>query len=56
MLWIDSILVMFVWCSGDFLYRKEHVTLQIWDSFVEYITYTFGLQLFSFSHAHDLQV
>jgi hypothetical protein len=57
--WRGSILVMSVWCPGDFLYPDGHLFLKIWEIlcsyFVEYIAYTFGLQLFSFFDAHDSQ-
>jgi hypothetical protein len=46
--WKVSILVMSVWCPGDFLYLNVHI-LKIWEifcyHFVEYTTYTFGFLL-----------
>jgi hypothetical protein len=55
-----SILVMFVWGAGSFLYLDVHIFLEIWKFFsyyfIEYITYTFGLHWFSFYSVHDLQV
>jgi hypothetical protein len=57
--WRGSGLVMLVWCLGDFLYLDGHLFLKIWrifyHYFVEYVSYTFGLYLFSII-AHDLQV
>jgi hypothetical protein len=57
--WRLSILVMFVWCSGGFLYLDRHLFLEIWDIFwsyfVEYITYNFGLHLFFFFIVHFTQ-
>jgi hypothetical protein len=58
--WGGSILVMSVWCPGGFLNLNGHLFLMIWenfwDYFIEYITYTFGLHLFSLFDAHDSQV
>jgi hypothetical protein len=57
--WRGSILVMSVLCPGDFLYVNGHLFLEIWEiichCFVEHITYTFGLCLFSLN-AQDSQV
>jgi hypothetical protein len=60
MLWRGSVSVMSIWCPRGFLYLHGHFFLTIWEIFcnyfVEYITYTFGLHLFSFFDSHDLQV
>jgi hypothetical protein len=54
------ILVKSVWCPGGFLYPNGQLSLKIWEIFwyyfVKYITYPFGLNLFPFFDAHDLQV
>jgi hypothetical protein len=58
MLCRGSALVMSVWCPGGFLCLDGHLFLAVWEVFcyyfVEYITYNFGLHLFS--SAYDLQV
>jgi hypothetical protein len=60
MLWRGSVLAMSVWCLGGFQYLDCHLFLKIWEIFcyyfVEYIIYTFGLHLFCFFNAPNLQV
>jgi hypothetical protein len=60
MQWGGSILVKSVWCPGGFLDLNGLLFLEIWEifwyHFVEYITYPFGLQVFSFFDTHDSQV
>jgi hypothetical protein len=55
-----SILVTSVWCPGGFLYLGGQDFLKIWETFcyysIEYVTYPFGLHLFSFFNALDSQV
>jgi hypothetical protein len=59
MQWRDSNLAKTVWCPGGFLYLNGQLFLKIWEIFcyyfVLYITYPFGLHLFSFFDAHDSQ-
>jgi hypothetical protein len=56
MLWRGSVLVYSVWYSGGFPYLNGQNFLKIWEIFcyyfIEYIMYSFGLQLFFFN-AHD---
>jgi hypothetical protein len=53
MLWRGLILVKSVWCLRGFLYLNGQNFLEIYEIFcyyfIEYTTYTFGLDLFSFS-------
>jgi hypothetical protein len=50
--WRGSIMVKSVWCPSVFLFLNGQNFLNIWEIFcyyfIEYITYPFGLHLFSF--------
>jgi hypothetical protein len=58
--WEDSILFKSVSFPGGFLYLNVPNFLKIWEIFyyyfIAYITYIFGLHLFSFFNAQDSQV
>jgi hypothetical protein len=60
MLWRGSILVKSVWCPGGFLYLNGKNFLESWEIFcyyfIEYITYPFGLHIFSFFNVLDSQI
>jgi hypothetical protein len=59
MLWKGFTLVKSVWCSRGFLYLNVQNFLEIWEIFcnyfIEYIMYSFGLQIFAFYNDHDAQ-
>jgi hypothetical protein len=60
MTWRGSILIKSVRCPRAFLHLNGHFFLKTWEIFsyyfVEYITYTSGLDFFSLFKAHDLKV